>query len=335
MAAVQPEYRRLPGKKRKTIMGRDTAWMGPDHLLIVESTGFSETYKRFYYRDIQAVTILKTRKALIVNSVLFALITGLTVWGIHLYPGHLSPVSVFLWIISGVMGIYLIFNLPQGASCQVWIHTRVQKEKIRSLFGTRVAKKALRRLVPAIEQAQGRLSDESAKTVRNRVHAGIAKKPSPGQPAEKPATLAWHRLLFPGTVIAGCLAGISIVYRSPFLLAFLSIWLMAGLAVAVIASALQSRTDLGRGVRRISWMTAGGYLLVLGIGYAEMMVYWITMAARLNPFQTQNQWEMMKLYARMDVTGNPVLLAMNLIQAAVLIILGITGGWLFYRHRDY
>src|ERR1017187_936684 len=51
-------YRKLPGDFRG-FFRRNTLWLGPDHLLLVDSTRFSETYKRFYLRDIQTVIIRK------------------------------------------------------------------------------------------------------------------------------------------------------------------------------------------------------------------------------------------------------------------------------------
>ena len=52
-------YRRLPGRK-KGIIGIYTLWQGPDHLLTIDSKRFSEDYKRFYYKDIQAIITRKT-----------------------------------------------------------------------------------------------------------------------------------------------------------------------------------------------------------------------------------------------------------------------------------
>ena len=63
------EYRKLPG------IGRDVAtysrlYLGPGHLLVVNSTGFTESYKRFYFQDIQAIVLCRTRSRLIWNIIL-------------------------------------------------------------------------------------------------------------------------------------------------------------------------------------------------------------------------------------------------------------------------
>jgi hypothetical protein len=37
-------------------MSHPSLWLGEDHLLCVDSNGYAETYKRFYFRDVQAIT---------------------------------------------------------------------------------------------------------------------------------------------------------------------------------------------------------------------------------------------------------------------------------------
>ena len=62
-------YRRLRGRGRRG--GRffaiaaplSTAWVGPDHLLAVDMFGASEDYRRFYFREIQALAARRARAA--------------------------------------------------------------------------------------------------------------------------------------------------------------------------------------------------------------------------------------------------------------------------------
>src|SRR5437016_13358775 len=54
MARRNFPYRRLPGKQRGWIR-KSSLWEGEDHLLLVRGTRFAEDYRRFYYRDIQAI----------------------------------------------------------------------------------------------------------------------------------------------------------------------------------------------------------------------------------------------------------------------------------------
>ena len=59
MPDAAPVYRKMPGTGGG-LFHRSTLWLGPDHLLLVQSTPVSETYRRFYFRSIQNVTVRKT-----------------------------------------------------------------------------------------------------------------------------------------------------------------------------------------------------------------------------------------------------------------------------------
>ncbi len=340
MAQDPVTYIKLPGKRRRIIVGRDTAYLGPDHLLTIESSGFSEQYKRYYFKDIQAINIIKTRKATITNSILLVLMIGLSVWGAFLYPGEMAPLSVFLWIISAVMLVYFIMNAPQGASCEVWIHTRVQKEKIPSLYASRIVNKAMKILVPAIEKVQGTLGGENLKNARNKLYFKKDDQFTPGTRVKIPrvqqtgGSLIWHRISFPMTMISGALIAVAIVYRPPLFLAFASIWMLSGFAVAVVAGAVQTRTGISGTVKAATWASAGAYLVILVIGYVETVVGWVTMASELDPFQTQNQWEMFKVYSKMDVLGTPWMFWLNTVQASILMMIGAAGLFLFYKDQN-
>ena len=52
-------YRRLPGRAF-SLVSRDSLWLAEDHLLSVQSNRFSEDYRRYYFRDIQAFAIQRT-----------------------------------------------------------------------------------------------------------------------------------------------------------------------------------------------------------------------------------------------------------------------------------
>src|ERR1700693_2416117 len=49
-------YRRLTGRKR-TFIGYSQLWLGPNHILLLKSTRFTEEYQRFAFYDIQALVV--------------------------------------------------------------------------------------------------------------------------------------------------------------------------------------------------------------------------------------------------------------------------------------
>lgn len=131
-------------------------WLGPDHLLLVTSTGFTETYQRFYLRDIQAFVVTDTKTYTILNAItaslllLFGVITllnvalGRGVAGLILIP----VVPVFL---------LLAWNLLRGPTCKVTLMSGVQSVVLPPLSRSRRVRKVFARLVPLVEAAQAAL----------------------------------------------------------------------------------------------------------------------------------------------------------------------------------
>src|SRR5436305_8222975 len=106
------EYKRLtrarPRAKFAVVSaGSSSLWLGKDHLLCIDTTGYTETYKRFYFRDIQAIVIRRTESwkftslGLGVLAALFTLIAGL--------QGLIAMRYVF-GLVAGLFGVALILN---------------------------------------------------------------------------------------------------------------------------------------------------------------------------------------------------------------------------------
>ena len=145
----------MPGKK-SSFIGYNTLWLGEDRLLWIVSNRFSEDYKRFHYGDIQSVITRKTVTGKIHNLFLglFCAFFVLIAYLIGEEP------SRFFWIIAGVFLLSLLINWFGGPTCVCNIQTAVQTVKLPSLHRLKTAQKALKRLRPLIEKAQGELSPE-------------------------------------------------------------------------------------------------------------------------------------------------------------------------------
>ncbi len=164
MAAKPREYRRLPGRgiKREGFFSgafnarRSRLWLGQDHLLCIESQWYTENYRRFYFRDIQAVIIRKTISGKIINLVLglLALLALLPAFG------NTGGWQTFWIIWGGVFSFFLLLNTFAGPTCVCHMRTAVQTEELPSLRRLRRARKVLARVRPLIAEAQGQLSPE-------------------------------------------------------------------------------------------------------------------------------------------------------------------------------
>jgi hypothetical protein len=165
MSKAPKEYKRLPGRGMRVEGNRVFAisrsvcslWLGADHLLLVDRIGYTETYKRFYFRDIQAVIIRKTKKAVVGNYVMTILALLFALWALAVdnLPGRVT-----LWIICGLFVFFTLLNLWRGATCVTHIKTAVQTEQLPPWSRLSTAQKGMKRIRPNLLQAQGEVTGE-------------------------------------------------------------------------------------------------------------------------------------------------------------------------------
>ena len=158
---AEKEYRRLTrwrGRRKGWItigfVTRSSLWLGKDHLLKIDSNRFVETYKRFYFRDIQAITIRTTRRRQFWNIILLLLML--------VCIGSLSGIFVrrFMLVTMLVLAVPMLVNNLLGTTCVTFLRTAVQVEELPSLSRVRRVHKVLQHIRPLIAGAQGELTPE-------------------------------------------------------------------------------------------------------------------------------------------------------------------------------
>ncbi|MBL9189331.1 MAG: hypothetical protein JNK23_17745 [Opitutaceae bacterium] len=128
-------------------------WLGADHLLLVKSTGFMETYARVHLRDIQAIFVLASDRRTWwalgwgVPALIFAIVAG----GTLAKRGELPFISGPLFLL--LLGAF-VWNLLLGPGCQVFLLTGVQTARLPSLVRQKQARRVLAKLQPLIAAAQ-------------------------------------------------------------------------------------------------------------------------------------------------------------------------------------
>ncbi len=181
MPKTPREYRRLSGRGMGTQGNRFFAvtrsycsiWLGKDHLLLVEQVGFTESYKRFYFRDIQAIIIRKTAAAAITSAVLGIIALGLLAWALAVNGGG----RIALLILCGAFAVLTLLNVWPGSSCVTHIKTSVQTERVAAWNHLRAARKAMARIHPLILEAQGAFFPDEIKAELERRLGGFAESP--------------------------------------------------------------------------------------------------------------------------------------------------------------
>jgi len=183
MASEPNSYRRLPGQGSGAF---ETArlYLGTDHLLQVSSSGFTESYRRFYFRDIQAITLRASIHGKIWNAA----------WGFFIFFSvvialQVSDIAIVIWLGIAAISLLLIgINVARGPTCVCQIQTAVQTRPLPSLNRLRRAGKIMAQIKPLIEAAQGPLApDEFVRKLdesRRGPTAGFAAPESASPPAE-------------------------------------------------------------------------------------------------------------------------------------------------------
>src|SRR5882672_2167773 len=117
--AKQPNpYRRLPGTG-SGVFEHVRLYLAADHLLQVSSSGFTETYRRFYLRDIQAIALRESMHGKVWNGIwgflaFLPIIVALQVNG---------PAMVVWWGITGIFLLLLAINVARGPTCVCQVQT--------------------------------------------------------------------------------------------------------------------------------------------------------------------------------------------------------------------
>jgi len=328
MSGERTEYKRLPGKKKNFLVGKYTLWLAADHVLHIYARFGFEDYKRFYFTDIQAITVQKTAGGWI-QSLVFGILAAL--FGIFLlWADGLG--KIFPGIMTVALFLGVILNWLRGPTCKTTLQTAVQTEVLHSLHRLRTALKVMDRLKDLIHRVQGPLNSE----VYGRLPANVRKTP-PAPAARRKAQKAdtglrneagrAHLILYALLVFDGLLL---VLHASLHDITLTLIGMFVSMTIAIvtiIALIKQTGSNISQGLRILTWTTLGYVCVVFTLGYIIGMVI-----AFENPAMAANQWELLKRLSAMSLLENPLIATLNIIQLVGAFGLGIPGLLMLNHH---
>lgn len=156
---ITAPYRRLPGRTAWLRFGGSSSpacslWLGPDHLLKIERSTSRETYKRFFYRDIQSIVVEQSSR---LNSLAGANV--LILFLLLLLIGFLNLMdlggTVFFSVLALPFAIGIIVNLALGSTCEGVLVTAVGTERLSSLCRVKPSVRAVQLISDEVDKAQG------------------------------------------------------------------------------------------------------------------------------------------------------------------------------------
>ena len=187
MMPTPPErYRKLPGARRGLVR-RSSVWAGSDHLLLANSVRFREDYKRFYFRDIQAIAVADAPRAEISTRAVaigFAWLAAYLALRSRLPHGD----AVFWLAFAALTGAWL--SIATLGSCRCRLYTAVSRDELPSVNRRWIARRFLAEVEPLIEKAQGRLEGDWAAAAEAAQAGPEPVRPAPGASAAAGAAAA-------------------------------------------------------------------------------------------------------------------------------------------------
>jgi hypothetical protein len=269
-------YRRLPGRGRRTSgcisvgASISTIWLAGDHILVRESVyGMSETYKRFYFRDIQAIIVRRTQRWL--GWIVFWTACSLLFFFWYVAAGWQSAAWGFFW--PGLCFGLAMIQLVRGPSCVTHLITAVQRELLGSLNTVRKARRVLKVIVPLIEEKQGKFDPQPAGSpAPPSIQRAVSVLPTSTAPPPAAVILAGpsrvHLLLF-ATTLAGGAAALWETFRpSGLSLTTASVLLAVIIVLSVITLVYQGRRRVKKSVATLTWTIMVGYIVAWLIIYS-------------------------------------------------------------------
>ena len=330
------KYKRLTGSKRG--LGKwHGLWLGDDHLLAVESTGYSEEYTRFYLKDIESFIVRRTAWGKITTAIcgLFVLIFAVGTASSYLAHGETAPGFFVNGTFGGFFLLLLLWNLFRGPTCRCYISVPLGIEKLEAIDRLKKHAKVLRRIRPLITERQGALSRgdlmDLAKNARNKPATAPTATPvtphtaSPAQP--HPAAISstprpgLHRATFLLLIACGALPCAQFIHNSPLLVIGIFGMGIAFMALAVLAMIRQHEQRTPVLAKKMVW--AGVAIVWLG-SIASYFIAFFHDISRVKG-DMYAQYKMVELFAGIKPAESPAYAFCLVAFAVMAATVGIAG----------
>lgn len=154
MAIPRKVYTRLT-RDSSGVGSYASLWLAADHLMLVRSTGYQESYSRMELSEVKAIFLTSSDRQVawgIFWGMLFG--PGALIMAIALSSGK-TPIFSLIFAVAGGAG--LIWNHLLGRGCRAYVLTGVQTLEVPALVRMKQARRVVARLEPLVALAQAKL----------------------------------------------------------------------------------------------------------------------------------------------------------------------------------
>ena len=144
---------KLPGRRNSafSFFGQsETLMLCEDHLLHVESDGYTERYRRFNYADIESIVTAPSKRRQRINIMLAAVFLAAFIISYAIaYYGNVPSDVYYGGMFKVILGLAFVLMWPllineiRGPTCKTVLRTRVSTVTLKSLRRVKSTKKAL------------------------------------------------------------------------------------------------------------------------------------------------------------------------------------------------
>jgi hypothetical protein len=305
------DYKKLAGRRYWFRILK--LWRGQDHLLLSESMGYAENYKRFYFRDIQAFLISPSSQRVVWNFVWGGFTLTLLILGSSLK----SEGSLFVFFLSAFSFSACLINTALGPGCAMRLKTAIQNVEL-PVSRRRKAEKIIQLLRPVIGEAQQNLPEVPAPTPVTA--PGTAFFGTAEVPVSKKFRTHAHWALFSFLLLLAGAVGAGFLKRSLPLYLVEMVAELGATLFAVVALIWQSKTVAPRALRVV---TVSALFFVI-VNYIVGIV-WGSLLGLEHPEFATNYWRMIQWIAVQPLEGSSARMTVAGVQVVVSSILGIIG----------
>lgn len=311
---------------------RRRAYLGPDHLLIMDDEGYHESYRFFNFRDIQSLSMTKT-----INYALWGWIFSITCALMVL--GAMSvddPFGFgFFSMSASICGLLALTHLLKGPTVCFRLETAVSTVELPSLNRLHRARRVIEQLRPLIEEAQGRLEqddlNEQLASLEERGEPNRPSSPAPESRRLRQAPISdysgrWHRYAYALLFADGLVTLLTILHNGmEMVIGGMVLYLAAG-TLFLMAWSHQRDSLLPTGLQTLTKWVVGYLAVSVFVGWIEAIVLSIG-----NPELSGQQDQLLIYWASLEVLAHPWLLIHCLFFGIVSLLFGLVGMLLLRR----
>jgi hypothetical protein len=323
-------YTRLPGKKG--FFHKFTLWLAEDHILAVESNYYTEIYKRFYFKDFQALIVRKTDSLSLITGIIAAIMCVFLIILLAGIARHNRGLTIFASVFLLSLTIKLAVHLIRGTTCACHLKMPLAVHELPSLCRMKYARLVLEQLTPLVQKFQGTMSVDE---IRSRIHER-ASVPSPVRAPQvdiappdrqlEEYSGFVHTLMF-GAVLVNAGANLTRFYSNPHVAHAINLIASSALLILVVAALVkQSGRSLPGMVKGLTWTVLAFETLTTFV-----LIVVAAVSAASQKIQTNKpDWLLVILN---NPGGHPVLAKTMIYCVVGSVILGISGLAAIMTHR--